>query len=57
MPLANGAAVEGYLLRIESMLQDYIQIGLEEYRLTPIRIGLDEADPLASLKNILEARA
>lgn len=55
MPLANGAAVEGYLLRIESMLQDYIQIGLEEWRLTPIRIGLDEADPLESLKNTLGA--
>ncbi len=57
MPLANGAAVEGYLLRIESMLQDYIQIGLEEWRLTPIRIGLDEEDPLASLKNVLMAKA
>ncbi len=57
MPLANQAAAEGYLLRIESVLQDFIQIGLEVWRLTPIRIGLEEEDPLASLKKILMAKA
>ncbi|MFH2135176.1 MAG: PelD GGDEF domain-containing protein [Pseudomonadota bacterium] len=57
MPLANGLAVDGYLLRIESMLQDYIQIGLEAWRLTPIRISLEEENPLESLKNIFAGAA
>lgn len=53
MPLASGAAVEGYLLRIENMLREYSEVAREEWNLTPIRISMDEADPLATLQHLL----
>jgi hypothetical protein len=53
MPLASGAAVEGYLLRIENMLREYSEVAQVEWNLTPIRISLDEADPLATLQHLL----
>ncbi|GAB1235614.1 PelD GGDEF domain-containing protein [Ferrigenium sp. UT5] len=54
MPLTSAAAVEGYLLRIENMLREYGAVVHEEWTLTPIRIGLDQADPLATLHQLLE---
>lgn len=54
MPLANDSAVEGYLLRIETMLKEYLGLGLDEWRLTSIRISMAESDPEASLGRLLE---
>jgi hypothetical protein len=48
MPLANGPAVEGYLLRIGNMLQE--QLGDELVNLNSVEISLSESDPIASLK-------
>lgn len=53
MPLASDGAVDGYLLRTESLLKEYIEMGMEEWRLTPVRISLAEANPLAMLQHLL----
>jgi polysaccharide biosynthesis protein PelD len=50
MPLATKAAVDGYLLRIEATLKEYLGIGYDSWsRLAPIEISLSEDDPVASL--------
>ena len=54
MPLANDSAVEGYLLRIETMLKEYMGMGMDEWRLTSVRISMAESDPEASLGRLLE---
>ena len=56
MPLANESAVGGYLLRIETMLKEYMGLDYDEWSLTPIRISLAESDPMASLKRIFDTR-
>lgn len=56
MPLANDSAVEGYLLRIETMLKEYMGLGYDEWRLTPVRISMAESDPVASLQRIVVAQ-
>ena len=56
MPLANESAVDGYLLRIETMLKEYMGLDYDEWSLTPIRISLAESDPMASLKRIFDTR-
>lgn len=48
MPLANGPAVEGYLLRIGNMLKE--QQGNEWKELNSVEISLSEGDPIASLQ-------
>lgn len=52
MPLASEAAVEGYLLRIETMLKEYMGIGYDTWSLTPVEISLAESDPMASLMRV-----
>jgi hypothetical protein len=54
MPLANDSAVEGYLLRLETILKESIGVDLEEWRLTSFRISLEESDPMASLQRLFE---
>ena len=49
MPLASEEAVEGYLLRIETMLKEYMGIGYDTWSLTPVEISLAESDPMTSL--------
>lgn len=56
MPLANDSAVEGYLLRIETMLKEYLGLGFDEWRLTSVRISMEESDPEASLRRLFEVR-
>lgn len=56
MPLATEAALEGYLVRVETMLKEYMGVEYEAWRLTPLRISLDEEDPVAALSRIVEAR-
>jgi hypothetical protein len=56
MPLATEAALEGYLLRIESVLKEYLGPEHELLELTPLNIGLDDADPVAFLKRSIEGR-
>ena len=53
MPLANDPAVEGYLLRIETMLKEHMGIEHDNWNLTPIEISLSESDPIASLKRAI----
>jgi polysaccharide biosynthesis protein PelD len=52
MPLANDPAVEGYLLRIETMLKEHLGIVHEEWSLNPLEISLSERDPVASLMRV-----
>ncbi len=54
MPLANDSAVEGYLLRLETILKESIGVDTEEWRLTSIRISLEESDPMGSLQRLFE---
>lgn len=56
MPLANESAVEGYLIRIETLMKEYMGLDYDEWRLTPVRISLAESDPLASLQHVLADR-
>ncbi|OIQ99445.1 hypothetical protein GALL_185420 [mine drainage metagenome] len=56
MPLANESAVDGYLLRIETMLKEYMGLDYDQWSLTPIRISLAESDPVASLKRVFGVR-
>lgn len=57
MPLANAAAVEGYLLRIETWLKEYTGSGYDELSVTPIDISLAETDPVASLIHAIKGAA
>ncbi len=56
MPIANDLAIDGYLLRIETMLKEFMGLDYDEWRLTPLRISLAESDPIASLTRIFTAR-
>ena len=56
MPLANVSAVDGYLLRIETLLKEYLGADEDQLNLTPIRISLEENDPMASLRRVFGAR-
>ena len=56
MPLANDSAVDGYLLRIETILKDSMGLDFEEWRLTSIRISMAESNPTATLQRLLEVR-
>jgi polysaccharide biosynthesis protein PelD len=56
MPLANKPAVDGFLLRIETMLKEYMGADYDQWSLNPIRISLAESDPMASLKRVFGAR-
>ncbi len=56
MPLANTAAVEGYLLRNETMLKESMGIDFGEGGLTSTRVDMADSDPTASLMRLLEAR-
>ena len=57
MPLANAAAVEGYLLRIETLLKEYMGIRYDELSVTPLDISLAERDPLAMLIRAIKGAA
>jgi hypothetical protein len=56
MPLANDAAVDGYLLRIETILKESLGLNLEDWSLNSTRIGMADSDPTAALQRLLEAR-
>lgn len=56
MPLATEAALDGYLLRIEAVLKEYLGTEHETWRLTPLNIGLNDDDPVAFLRQIIEGR-
>jgi K+-sensing histidine kinase KdpD len=53
MPLATEASVEGYLIRIETILMEYMGDDYDQWRLAPLRISFAEADPVLSLQHIL----
>lgn len=57
MPLASAATVDGYLLRIEIWLKEYLGSGYDELTVTPIDISLDESDPVASLMRVIKGTA
>jgi hypothetical protein len=57
MPLANAAAVEGYLLRNETLLKEYMGIGYDELSMTPLDISLAEGDPAATLIRAIKGAA
>ncbi|MDO8926487.1 MAG: PelD GGDEF domain-containing protein [Sideroxyarcus sp.] len=56
MPLATEASVEGYLIRIETILMEYMGDGYDQWRLAPQRISFAEADPVVSLQRIIAER-
>ena len=56
MPLANEAAVQGYLLRVEKMMEEYVQLGFDGVSMHPVQINLAEHDPVATLENLLKGR-
>jgi hypothetical protein len=56
MPLANDSAVDGYLLRIETILKESMGLDFEEWRLTSVRISMAESDPTATLLRLSEVR-
>lgn len=57
MPLSNAAAVEGYMLRIEAWLNEYMGSGYDELNVTPFDISLAESDPGASLMRAIRGTA
>jgi hypothetical protein len=54
MPLANGSAVDGYLLRLEAILKESLGIDQDEWRLSSVRISMAESDPMALLQRLIE---
>ncbi len=56
MPLANEAAVQGYLLRVDKMMEEYVQLGFDETSMHPVQISLAEDDPIATLEHLLKGR-
>lgn len=54
MPLANTVAVEGYLLRIEMWLKEYVGNDSDELNVTQLDISLAEGDPMASLRRAIK---
>lgn len=52
MPLANDHAVEGYLLRIEGLLREYLGHD-DEWQLASTRISLSDVDPGATLQKLM----
>ncbi len=56
MPLANDLSIDGYLLRIETMLKEYMGLDYDSWRLTPIRISLADSVSIASLQRIFADR-
>jgi hypothetical protein len=56
MPLANNSAVDGYLLRLETILKDSMGLDPEEWHLTSVRISMEESDPMGSLQRLFEAQ-
>lgn len=56
MPLANDSAVDGYLLRNETMLKDSLGLDFENWRLNSIRISMADSDPMTVLQRIIEDR-
>lgn len=57
MPLANPATVEGYLLRTETWLKEYMGSNYDELSVTPLDVSLAESDPVASLIRALKGAA
>jgi hypothetical protein len=56
MPLANDSAVDGYLLRNETMLKDALGLDFENFRLNSIRISMEDSDPMIELHRLFEER-
>jgi len=56
MPLANDAAVEGYLLRTETALKSLSGFNLDTRPLSSFRIGMADSDPMAGFKRLFEMR-
>ena len=56
MPLANNAAVEGYLLRTEALLKGLSGFNLDARPLSSFRISMADSDPMASFKRLFEMR-
>jgi len=57
MPLANDSAVDGYLLRIETLLNESMaaeEVDIGEWHLNSIRISMADSDPVASLHRLFE---
>lgn len=57
MPLANAAAVDGYLLRIETWLKEFMGSNYDESSVTPFDVSLAESDPVASLIRAINGTA
>lgn len=56
MPLSGKAAVASYIIRIDTLLKEYMGSDYNKWSVTPIEISLAEADPIALLENTLSAR-
>lgn len=54
LPLNGMAAVDGYLLRIEGLLQQRFEKNLDAARITPYVVQLDEEQPAVTLTLLLE---
>lgn len=53
MPLAGRAAVDGYLMRIEILLREYLGGDFDTLHITPRVVGLSGKDPHAALLEAL----
>lgn len=56
MPLANDAAVDGYLLRIEAMLKGLSGFNLDTGQLCYVRVSMARGDPMGAFKRLFEIR-
>lgn len=54
MPLAGRAAADGYLIRIETLLQEHLGGDFDALRIMPRIVGLDSPDPHAALAGALK---
>ncbi|TAN73697.1 MAG: hypothetical protein EPN14_09680 [Gallionella sp.] len=54
MPLAGRAAVDGYLMRIETLLREYLGGDFDTLHITPRVVALGGADPHAALAEALK---
>jgi hypothetical protein len=57
MPLAGQAAVDGYLMRTESMLKEQFGGNFSELAIRTHAVSLSDPDPLAHVKRVLTRRA
>ena len=53
MPLVGGAAVEGYLLRIQIWLREHMGMDFDEAHITSHRALLDDGDAALTLQRLI----